>query len=527
MLRERLESYANFFPWIGLILLIAGLVVWLITRSFDLVPNILVLLGLALLAAFVVLRPYEVKSLLGAPKAQYGTSAVLSTLFLAVIAGLLYWLALQNGDWRLDVTETGEFTPLPETIELLGNLEAPIHIIGFYSAQRGLQQVQAESLLQNLTAVSDDLTYEFKDPELFPLEAERYELNFDGTLVFTQGSGDNLIFSKAVAATDREIHIALQKVVNPVDKKLYTLTGHGELDPDSFDDLGMATGISYLEDLGFEVEPLSLFTAGEVPEDATVVALINQEAPMTPEEVSALRQYWQTGGAVFIARDAIDSEGKSRAEADDLAAALQEDWGVQILNDIIIDPAMAQAGLPLGFTFLGSTFGNHPIVSDDLQNIGVVFDLARSIQWQETVDDITRVNLVSTSDQAWGESNIELLATEGAVNPDPEDAQGEIPVGTALENNTTGAQLVVFGDTGFIANVGIGSGANGLLFGNAMNWLADDEIAIDLSARDQIDRTVVVPETQLRLLRTISIWLGPVLMLMAGLFIRQSRRNRP
>jgi ABC-type uncharacterized transport system involved in gliding motility auxiliary subunit len=524
-MKEQLNKLAPSFPYLGLVLIVAGLITWMITRTFDLVPNVLVIAGIILLSLFAFLRPHDVRTLFGTRSARYGTSALLSTLFLLAIGVILYWLAFQNDDWRIDVTEGDEFTPLAETVELLENLDEPVKVIGFYTAQSAFQQSQAESVLENLEAVSSNFSYEFRDPELFPLEAERYELNFDGTLVFTKGEGDNFAFSKAGSSSDRDIHTALVKVVNPVSKKLYLITGHGEFDKDSFEEFGLATAIAFVQDLGFTVENLNLFTAGAVPDDATAIAIINQEAPLTAEEVTAIQTYLAGGGSAFIARDAIVSEGNARAEADGLNAMLLADWGVTVRNDIIIDPAMAQAGLPLGFTFIGTDYGNSPIINDDLANLGVLFDLSRSINIEPN-GSIAAVELVLTSPEAWGESNIELLATQNAVNPDPEDAQGNLAVGVSLEHFETGGRLVVFGDAGFVTNGGIAFGGNGNLFANALNWLADDEIAIDLVAREQIQRQVIVPETQLRLLRLLSVWLGPGLMIAVGMLVWRSRRNR-
>ncbi|MCK5920596.1 MAG: GldG family protein, partial [Methylococcales bacterium] len=332
-MKEQLNKLASSFPYLGLILILAGLVTWMITRIFDLIPNALVIAGVILLGLFVYLRPHDVRNLLGRRSARYGTSSLLSTLFLLTIGIILYWLAYQNPDWRVDLTETSDFTALPETVELLENLESPIHVIGFYTAQSARQQAQAESSLENLAAVSNNFSYEFKDPELFPLEAEQYDLNFDGTLIFTKGDGVGFTFSKASTGSDRDIHTALIKVVNPVTKKLYLLTGHGEFDKDSFEEFGLATAIAFIEDSGFTVENLNLFSAGAIPDDATVVAIINQEAPLTPEEVAALQAYLQAGGSAFITRDAIVTEGNARAEADGLNDMLLTDWGATIRND--------------------------------------------------------------------------------------------------------------------------------------------------------------------------------------------------
>ncbi|MFW6184470.1 MAG: hypothetical protein ACOC8X_11790, partial [Chloroflexota bacterium] len=128
-----LDRNASLLPWLGLTLIAAGAIVTVITRRFELTNNLLLGAGAVLLLLFAVARPDNVREFIAGRQARYGASTVLSVLFFASIAVLLYWLAYQNDSWRLDITETGEFSPPQETVQLLQDLEQPIHAIGFYT----------------------------------------------------------------------------------------------------------------------------------------------------------------------------------------------------------------------------------------------------------------------------------------------------------------------------------------------------------------------------------------------------------
>lgn len=517
---------APYLPLAGLVLLAAGAVSYLVTRRFDTLTNLLFGIGALLLLLFAFFRPDDVRRLAGRRQTRYGVSTLLAILFFAAIAVLIYWIAYQNPDWRFDITQEGIFTPLPETVEVLKQLEDPIHVIAFYSPVSAGRRAQAEDVLQSLRAVSDLLTYEFQDPDSNPLLAEQYDLNFDGTMVFIRNRNQpDEVFSKSNSINDNDIHAALVQVINPTDKKAYFLTGHGELNIAGFDDVGMGIIVGVIEDQGFEIETLNLFTAGEVPEDATVVALLGQQAPLDPAELEALTSYVEGGGSLILARDPVDSETRVGVEEDGLNDWLNDYCGLRLRNDAIIDQDLARAGQAFGLEFIGDSYGTHTIVTQDLRAFGTRFSLARSIAIfsEENITGGAVTPLVFTSGNAWGETRFDLLSA-GVAQPDPEDATGPLTIAASCEIDES--RIVVFGDSDFITNSVGAFGGNGLLFANAMNWLADDEVSIELTPRTAITRQVNIPQQQLRLLQIISICLGPVVIGAIGLFVAVSRRRR-
>lgn len=520
-MKQTIERISPAFPILGLLLLIGGGAAYFVTRRWDLLPNLLLAGGGLLLAFFAVLHPDDVRSRLSGRSGQYG-GTLLAILFFTAVFVLLYYLAYQNNDWRYDATASNAFTPLPETIELLESLEEPIHVLGFYTADTAFQQQQAEANLQSMLAYTDQLSYEFLDPAENPLLAEQYDLSFAGTLVFTRANGD---FAKASTLTDRDLHTALLRTINPTVKTAYFLTGHGERDFEDFGPDGIATAVTLIEESGFTVQPLNLFVSGSVPMDASAVFLIDQQAPLTPEEVTALADYANGSGALFIARDAADTQGRISAEEDGLLPWLQESWGITLRNDFIIDATLAQAGQTIGLTFVGAAYGNSPI-TQGLDQFGTIFNVARSIAVAPP-EGVTAVSLITTSELAWGETNFERMITAGEVSPDPEeDAEGNLNVAVSAQNAATGSRLVVFGDTDFLTNGFIQQGGNSFLFENAANWLVDDVVSIELSARESVPRQVTITQSQLSLLQLASVCFAPGLLALAGVIVWYSRRQR-
>ena len=504
MNNELIKKLTPYFPWLGLLGIIGGIIVYYITRQWDLLTNTTLAVGVLFLILYALLNPDEVRELMSGRQAQYGTSTLLSILFFTAIVVIAYFITFQNDDWRYDATETNEFTPLDETIDLLESLDEPIHVKGFFTVQTGFQQDEAATRLDALQAYTDNLTYEFIDPEENPLQAQQYELAFNSTLVFTRGSGENEVFSKANAPlNDRNLHTALLQVVNPVQKKAYFLIGHGERDISDFTQVGIGTAADLLRETGFEVETLSLFTVSEIPDDATVLVMIDQQGPLTDQEFALLADYLANGGSAFIARDALDNEFRAQLEngTDHVRDYLTSEWGLTLRQDVVIDATFSQAGQGFGLSFLGANYGASSINTAELERFGTVFALARSIETDSEVTGIARVNLISTSPDAWGETDFVSLSNNFAEPNDEIDAVGALALAVSAENRETDSRLVLIGDTDFFANEVVAQSGNGLFFSNAMNWLADDELAVELTPREVVNRQLVISQSQMLISR--------------------------
>jgi ABC-type uncharacterized transport system involved in gliding motility auxiliary subunit len=519
-MRENLDRIAPFLPWLGLVLLVAGFITLIITRSFDLVTNILLVAGVIALLLYVIFRPDDIRRLAAGRQVKYGTITILSIVFFAVIAVLLYWIAFENDDWRLDLTAANEFTPLDETIELLETYDEPIDVIGFYSTSSFDRRNTAEERLQSLKAYKPNLSYEFIDPNADPIVAQRYEVSADSTLVFVRNRDqENEVTSQAATTTDRDIHTALVQLINPRMKTAYFLTGHGELDSAGFGQDGASEIVGNLEDQGFTIQQLNLALEGVVPLDADVVVVAGPQAPMQPAEVAALGEYLSNGGTAFIARDVIIDENGLNAEEDDLRAMLLDEWGIRLRSDLILDYERQVANQSVPVDFIANTFGTSPIISADFQSLGIYLEIARSVGYQETAG-ISYIELVKTSEESWGETNFNAPAAL-----DEADAPGPVNVAISAENTATGGRLVVVGDVNMLTNNGSRFNANSLFFTNAMNWLAGDEAALELTPRETINRSINLQQSDLALVQVLSCLIGPSLVGLIGLVVWYTRRR--
>jgi ABC-type uncharacterized transport system involved in gliding motility auxiliary subunit len=513
------DRIAPTLPWLGLALILVGAVAYVIKRNFELITNLPLLAGVLCLLVYTVLRPDDVRRLVSGRRAKYGANTFLAILFFTIIAVLVYWIAFQNPDWRLDLTETDEFSPLPETVLLLEELAEPVHVIGFYSAQMAGQQAVDETVLESLKAVNNQLTYEFLDPVADPISAQQYDLTADATLVFVMGEGDDQVFSKSNSSNDREIHSALLQIFNPIEKKAYFLTGHGERGMEDFGPEGISSLVGELGTHGFTVEELNLAVTGEVPEDTDVVVLIDQLAPMQPAEIEALADYFEGGGRAFFGRDVVLDEARGRADADGLADLISNTWGIELQSQFIIEPEFALANQLIPVQFASYDFSPGPITGSELASLGTLFDIARPVGNVE-MDQVIQSQLVLTSPSSWGESDF-----DSEPRFDNADTLGPLAVGVSGENVENDSRVVVVGDVDFLSNNLVFFGGNNLFFTNSLNWLAGDEAALELAPRETVNRQMVISQSQLGILQVLGCLLAPALMALIGFVVWYSRRS--
>jgi hypothetical protein len=434
-----------------------------------------------------------------------------------VLLAVLYGVAYANPSWRYDATSAREFTPLAEVVDLLAQADSPIEAIAFYGPT-SIGRAEAVRYLEALQATTPAFRYQVSDPGLDQTLALAYGVQEDGVVVFVKNRGEagertaDLYF-----LADRDVYAALLQLIAPSQKVAYFVTGHGEADISDFGDFGLSQARQQLEELGFVVEPLDLRVVGGVPAEADVVAVVNPQRPLAAEEMAALAAFVGRGGALFVAGDVLPNEQVARAEQTSLAPYLQETWGLTLRPDIIIDPALTY--FEQVFTFVIQDFGASPIITADVAQFSILFSAARSIAFAP-VDGMRLVALLRTSNQAWGETDLNTFPPV----QEPSDTTGPLVTAVSGEDEANGGRLVLVGDTDFMQNRGIYSGGNSIFLTNSFNWLARDEQTLTLTPRQTIPRTLVLTQTQILALQIAGLTAAPLLFALLGIFNWYSRR---
>jgi ABC-type uncharacterized transport system involved in gliding motility auxiliary subunit len=485
-------------------------------------PDLYVQLGAALtvlaLLAAILLDPGLVRRALTGRQARYGGNAlVISLAFLGILAVVNY-LAYAN-PVRADLTEDQDFSLAPETRLLLSELQAPAHLIGFYSPDSRGSQESLQPILDAYRIYSDGLvTYEFVDPVADPLAAREYGVTRDGSLVVAIGDASEVV----AFPSEQEITSALVRLANPEDRKVYFLIGHGERDIEETGDSGFSEVRGALEAKNYDVATLNLLVDPQIPEDALAVVVAGPTLPLTAEEGQLLSTYLDGGGALVLLQQPR-VETRFGDTSDPLETYLSETWGITPADDLVIEPRSQNFIFAIAFSY-----ADHAITSR-MQNLAAYFPAARSLTVTPLADSsVSQTSLAFSSEYAWGETDLGFLDTQTQPEFDEaNDTAGPLALAAVAENLTAGSRVVVIGDSDFASNQYFYQLGNGDLIVNSIDWAAGQENLISLTPKPATQRLVVPPSTQvmaLIVLTTVGLMPGSVVVL--GVWVWWTRRRR-
>jgi len=495
---------------------IAAAVLYILQREWNLYLQIslgLVVLGLAL---FAVLDPDRVRVALTGRQARYGSNAlILSIAFIGILVVINYLIYTNSRRW--DLTEDKQFTLAAETIETLQKLPEPVQAEAFYTPN--LPSERTVNLLDQYQFHSDGkFTYELIDPLAEPVRAQQANITRDGTVVLIMGDRQ----APVTTITEQNLTEAMVRLINPESRAVYFLTGHGEHDLQTAGDQAYTQVKAALEGKNYAVKTLNLLAENKIPEDAKVIVIGGPQQVLSESEMTLLKDYLAKGGAVVVMEEPLPLTQYGDAQ-DPLTTTLQENWGIILGNDFIIDTSSSQPAIAVG-----STWGTHSITSK-LTTSAVLLPSARSVTVGTPPSGTSPQTLVSTSAQAWGETDMAGLQSDSAQIKFDEGVDLAGPVGLAVvaENFDTNGRVVVFGDSDFITDSFFSAYGNGDLFINSVDWAAGQENLINLTPKNATQRLVVPPQRlTMNLILLGMVIFVPGLALIGGLVVWLQRRRR-
>ncbi len=511
-----LKKYQKFAPiglGIGLLAAAAALILRISAGQFTLAVQICIGVAILGLGIFVILDPDAILGMFKGRQAKYGGNALVLTLAVLGIL-IIVNLFVFNHDVSWDLTEDKVNTLTPETMDILGNMQLPVFAQAFYSPNVSLDT--AETLLSNFKRNSNGMfDYEFIDPYQDPVAANQAGITRDGTVVLS--SADS---SEPLSYLNEENLVnGIIKLQNPETTTIYVLTGHGEADFFNSDsDHAMTNLREALEAKNYIINSLNLVSTPTIPSNANAIIIAAPQIPLGQDEVDLISAYLDKGGALILFSEPPFLTQQGSDQDNPLWTYLQDNWGLTFGNNMIVDTSIDPPEVAIA-----DQYGDHPITAA-VQGYITFYPTAHSIQ-STPVSDVTETDLVLTPAQSWAETDVEGI-TNGQAAYDGNDIAGPITLAVAAENNSTGARVVVFGDSDFASDYYISAYGNRDIAIGTVDWAAENENLISLTPKETITRVLVPPTKAVQITFVIVGLVGLPLLIAATGIIIGIRRKR-
>jgi ABC-type uncharacterized transport system involved in gliding motility auxiliary subunit len=522
----------NVIGWVGTALVFVAVGIKLFRSEWSQYGTWAAWAGLVMVVAYMASQWRETATAMNQRQTRLGTIALSSVvLVLGLLVALNYLASRRNHRW--DLTANQQYSLSPQTKQILQKLDAPVHVRVFDKPDK------FESFRDRLGEYqydSNKVSVDYIDADKQPVLANQYKVQSYGTVVFEYKGRTERVTS----AEESQLTNALIKVITGQERKAYFTTGHGERDTAANERAGYSTIASGLGSENFKLDTLVLLQQQKVPDDASVVVVAGPTTDFLAPEIEALRKYLQGGGKVFLM---LDPPGKVGVQPLTNLIAFAKEWGIEVGDNIVVDVS--------GVGQLIGTDASVPVVAPPgylahaiTENFRLLtaYPLARSVKAVPGgTNGHTAQNLLETSKNSWGETDIEALLKTGKVDNDKtKDLQGPVTLGAAMQEAVKGpegdkdkkddkarpeARLVVMGDSDFAANYAIGIQGNRDMFLNVMSWLAQQENMISIRPKDADDRRITMTSAQQKATMWFALLILPAMVFSAGVMTWARRRK--
>lgn len=476
-------------------------------------------------------------------------------LFVQIILGLLLFLMLNFMASRyfskFDLSDNKKNSLSLESIAYINDIAEPIDI--YVTVEKGLGSVdtaQAQRDIRRLLAQYEYVsksnskglikaTYIKPHVETKKLEeiVTRFGKNIENTIIVASKDKKYKVLAlsdlydlteqrRAVWKGEQVLSSAILSVASKDTPKIYFLSGHGEMSPNSTDSLrGLSEFSSYLKSRNYEVDTLTITDLKQIPEDADMILIAASQVAFLPREINLLKDYlWKKDGRLMVMLSLGSTNGLEE---------IFYDWGIRSDDSMIVES-----------TGLNESAGGDLIVKefpkDRHEIVDLLYKLELPLQFGST--RMIRQDLGSPIDRSIAHSILLLsgqnswaeMSYKTQVKPkfdEDLDFAGPIPLAMLASktgNNDlglsiAGGKLIVFGDEDFASNRLFNRLGNATLLSNSLNWLFERESLLNIQSKSADKYSLTLSESDIISL-LIRFLILPAFIAIFGLLVLFLRR---
>ncbi|MCD8231012.1 MAG: GldG family protein [Clostridiales bacterium] len=460
-----------------------------------------------------------------------GYSFIVTIVVLAILILINVAVSKLPSTWtQFDISAAQLYSVTSSTKAVAQNLDEEVTI--YWITQEGEEDTVIEKLLNVYDALSDNITVEKKNPDIYPTFAEQYtdETVENNSLVVESGDTYRYIAYSDIYVSDytdyyttgsvaysfdgeSEITTAIDYVVSEDLPTIYVLTGHGEADMSS-------TMTESLEKANIETEELSLLTVDEIPEDADAIMIYCPTSDISEEEAEMLLEYQEDGGCLFVISGLQEDD-----EMENLHSIL-ENYGITAEEGVVVEGSRDNYAFGYPYVLLPE-LGDSDITAElSESNNYIIAAIAQGLTIGSTPDDVTVTSLLDTTSESFSKIDGYSLTT---YDEEDGDIDGPFSVAVSVEDAGTGAMMVWI-STDYIMDdtyVSYSSGANSDFVMNAVSWLIGETDSISIRSKSLSYSYLTINTTQANIIKVVLIVIIPLCYLLFGLedVIRRRKKS--
>ncbi len=445
--------------------------------------------------------------------AAYATTYIIIILAVLVVANFL----ANRYNKTFDATSNKRYSLSDQTKKIAQGLKQDI-TIQYFDKPSGMQA--GKDLLDRYALLSPKIHVEYVDYLKKPQLARAANISREGEAVVSNG------VKKEEAKTFDEEGItgAIIRTLKGGERTVCVASGSGEHRLEDSGADGMSEFQTAVQKDNYKVKSISLLEKAEVPSDCTTLVIAGPTGDYIQPAVDAIKKYVEGGGRALILVDPPLKVGRREISDNDALLNLLSSWGVTADKDLILDENPVNQLVGVGpETPLVTSYESHPIVND-LAGTATGFPISRSLQVKNG-DKTTVTKLFSTSKNSFATTT--LNAPEIRIDPN-KDKQGPFTLAAAGTYSTgkenSQGRFVVVGNSRWAANNFLRFNGNRNLLLNMLNWLSSDEDLISIRPKEPEDRRINLTRAQFLMLRTVSQFMLPLIVIVGGVMVWWKRR---
>jgi ABC-type uncharacterized transport system involved in gliding motility auxiliary subunit len=436
-------------------------------------------------------------------------------VILAIIVGANYLANRYNKS--VDATANKRYSLSDQTKKVVGDLKQDVTIQYFDKAD-GMQN--AKDLLGRYSNLSPKVHIEYVDYMKKPQLARAANITKEGTAIIEIGAKKE----EAKTFDEEGITGAMIRAIKGGVRTVCVVSGSGEHRVEDTGSDGFSDFQAAVQRDNYQVKSVNLLEKAEVPSECTVLVVSGPSGDYVQPEVDAIKKYVEGGGRAMFLLDPPLKVGRKEISDNNALHDLLASWGVTAEKDLLLDENPLSQLVGLGPEVpLVTTYDSHPIVND-LAGTATGFPLARSLTIKN--ENHTSVSkLFATSPSSF--STFNLSSPEIRIDPN-KDKKGPFTLAAAGTYDTgkpSGqGRFIVVGNSRWASNSFLKFNGNRNLALNMMNWLSSDEDLISIRPKEQEDRRLSLTRAQFLMVRTVSQFLLPLVVVIAGVMVWAKRR---